>query len=85
MNRSVVAMRIPNGVLREANWPAVTSAMVAIRPPCRPPAVLVVRSSTGISMVTVSSDDGTSCSPSWSNSSLRDFGAVMENEVTGLP
>jgi hypothetical protein len=49
---------------------------VAINPPCSPPAVFVTRSSTGITMTTVSSVDGTSSSPIWSNSSRRDFGAV---------
>ena len=29
----MMRVRMPNGVLREASWPAVTSAMVAIRPP----------------------------------------------------
>jgi hypothetical protein len=64
MNRSVVAMACPNGVTRAASWPAVTSAIVAISPPCRPPALLTVRSSTGISMTTLPSVDGTSVRPS---------------------
>src|SRR6478735_7797091 len=56
-------------------------------PPCRPPAVFVTRSSTGISMTTVPSVAGTSSSPIWSNSSRRDFGAVtrMTLPVAGVP
>ena len=84
MNRSVVAMPLPNDVHRAASCPAVTSAIVAINPPCRPPAVFTTRSSTGISMITVPSVDGTSCSPILSNSSRRDFGAVIAATVPGL-
>src|ERR1700759_4959648 len=83
MNRSVVAMALPNGVLRAASCPAVTSAIVAISPPCKPPAVLVTLSSTGISITTEPSVDGTSCSPIWSNSSRKDLGAVIGKDTTG--
>ena len=68
----VVAMPLPKGVLRKASCPAVTSAIVAMSPPCSPPAVLTTRSSTGISMITLPSVDGTSRRPIWSNNSRSD-------------
>ena len=66
-----------------ASWPAVTSAIVAISPPCSPPAVFVTRSSTGISMTTVSSVDGTSCKSDLVEQLPQRFRRRHENDITG--